>query len=234
MSGSRRRLSVASIACRVCLLALALVSSQCGQRAGTPASDSSSASTSSAATGSKQPDATEATGPSTIVGRAPAAKGGLPAVVVLEPSEPRELPPQTAAPVMDQISQTFTPAVLFVRTGQPAEFRNSDDVLHNIRVRNEETKEGAFNVALPTGGAYTHTFSKTGFYDVGCDIHPGMSAIVVASGTPYVSLAAVDGTFSIADVPPGSYRLTVYADVRILQRMVTVVPGRTDVATIDE
>ena len=154
--------------------------------------------------------------------------------MVLEPREPRELPAQTAAPVMDQISQTFTPAVLFVRTGQPAEFHNSDDVLHNIRVRNEETKEGTFNVALPTGGAYIHTFSTAGFYDVGCDIHPGMSAVVVASRTPYAGLADPDGAFSIADVPPGSYTLTVYADVRTIQRTVTVVPGRTDVTTIDE
>jgi plastocyanin len=229
----RRRSAVVSIAGGTCLLASAVVFSGCGRNAGTSESASSSSST-SAASGSSRPDGSLATGPSTIVGRAPAAKGGLPAIIVLEPSEPRELPAQTAAPVMDQISQTFTPAVLFVRIGQPAEFRNNDDVLHNIRVRNEETKEGAFNVAVPTGGTYTHTFSKAGFYDVGCDIHPGMSAVIVASGTPYAGLAGVDGTFSIADVPPGSYKLTVYADVRTFERMVTVVPGRTDVATIEE
>jgi len=235
MSGSRRRLPVVSNASGACcLLGLTLLSFSCGPEAGisqSSAGDSSSASTTDEST---RRDAPVATGPSTIVGRAPAAKGGLPAVVVLEPSEPREWPAQAAAPVMDQISQTFTPAVLFVRTGQPAEFRNSDDVLHNIRVRHEETRESAFNVALPTGGTYTHTFPRDGFYDVGCDIHPGMSAVVVASRTPYASLAALDGTFSIADVPPGSYKLTVYADVRTFERAVTVVPGRTDVVTIDE
>ena len=228
----RRRSQVVLVARGTCLLALAVVFAGCGRNAGT--SESVSSASSSAASGTSQPDGSLATGPSTIVGRAPAAKGGLPAVIVLEPSEPRELPAQTAPPAMDQISQTFTPAVLFVRTGQPAEFRNSDDVLHNIRVRNEETKEGAFNVAVPTGGTYTHTFSEAGFYDVGCDIHPGMAAVIVASGTPYASLAAVDGSFSIAGVPPGSYTLTVYADERTFQRAVTVVAGRTDLATIDE
>ena len=41
------------------------------------------------------------------------------------------------------------PALLLVRTGQPVNFLNHDDVLHNVRVRNDETKESAFNVAIP-------------------------------------------------------------------------------------
>jgi plastocyanin len=175
-----------------------------------------------------------ATGDSTVTGRAPRAKGGLPAVVILEPREPREFLPQTAVPVMDQVSQTFTPAVLFTRTGQMAEFRNSDDVLHNVRVRNDETKEPAFNVAIPTGASYTHTFPKDGFYDVGCDIHPGMSAVVVSTATPFTALASVDGAFSIANVPPGAYTLTVYADVRKIERQVNVTPGTTEIDAIDE
>ncbi len=174
-----------------------------------------------------------AAGDSMVVGMAPAAIGGLSAVVILQPREPSTFPAQTFTPVMDQISLTFTPTVLFARTGQPTEFRNSDEVLHNVRVRNDETKEPAFNVAIPTGGTYRHTFPSDGFYDVGCDIHPGMAAVVVASTTPYAVLAAGDGAFAIPDVPPGPYTLTVYADVRKIERSVEVVPGRTDLAAID-
>ena len=173
-----------------------------------------------------------AAGDAHVVGQAPAAKGGLPAVVLLHPREPRQFPQQTSAPVMDQISQTFTPGVMFVRTGQASEFRNSDEVLHNVRVRNDETKAGAFNVAIPTGGSYTYTFEQDGFYDVGCDIHPGMSAVVVASSTPYTVLAAADGAFSLANVTPGAYKLTIYADVRKLERDVDVVAGTTELGVI--
>ena len=100
------------------------------------------------------------------------------AVVVLEPMTARTFPPQDEKPVMDQVGLSFEPELLLVRTGQPVEFRNNDDTLHNVHVSHEETREPAFNVAIPTGGAYTYTFARDGFYRVGCDIHPSMAASV--------------------------------------------------------
>ena len=177
-------------------------------------------------------DAARARGESIVSGKAPAASGGLPAIVVLEPKAAGELPAQAARPVMDQISQVFTPPVMFVRTGQPAEFRNSDETLHNIRVRNEDTKQAAFNIALPTGQTFEYAFNEDGFYDVGCDIHPAMSAVIVASRSPYTALAAADGSFSVENVPAGSYGLTIYADVRKIVRTIDVTPGRTDLGAV--
>lgn len=178
--------------------------------------------------------AAAARGEAIVSGTAPAATGGLSAIVILEPREPREFPPQSQTPVMDQVSQTFTPPVLFVRTGQVAEFRNSDDVLHNIRTRHDETKESAFNIALPTGQIFEYVFRKDGFYDVGCDIHPAMSAVVIATGSPYTAQAAADGTFAIPNVAPGAYTLTVYADVQKIERAIDVTPGRTAVGIISK
>src|SRR5204862_1667291 len=106
---------------------------------------------------------------------------------------PREFPPQSETPVMDQVGQTFGPAVLLVRTGQPVEFRNSDDTLHNVHVNDEDTREAAFNVAIPTGSSYTFTFRRNGFYHVGCDIHPAMTAEIGSTSTPSATLADPDG-----------------------------------------
>lgn len=178
-------------------------------------------------------DAAKARGEAIVVGKAPAASGGLASILILEPKDPREFPAPAAPPVMDQISQVFTPGVLFVQTGQPAEFRNSDEILHNIRVRNDETKEAAFNIALPTGGTYAYTFHKEGFYDVGCDIHPAMAAVIIASKSPYTALAEQDGRFVIGKpVPAGTYTLTVFADVRRIDRTVEIAAGRTDLGEI--
>src|SRR5262245_26096484 len=99
-----------------------------------------------------------------LSGKAPKAVNGMPAIVVLAPETPSEYPAPADKAYMDQVTLTFTPAVLFVRTGHPTEFRNSDDVLHNVRVRDESTREGIFNVAIPTGGNYQHTFPRDGFY----------------------------------------------------------------------
>jgi plastocyanin len=186
-----------------------------------------------AETPAARPAAPETVGSSaTVTGKAPAARGGLAAVVILKPAVDREFGPAPYVPVMDQISLSFIPAVLFVRTGQPTEFRNSDDVLHNVRVYDDETKEPAFNVAIPTGGTYSYTMKRDGFYNVGCDIHPGMAAVVVATGTPYSVLAAPDGAFTIDGVQPGAYRLIVYADVDKIERDVTVTAGRLDLGVI--
>jgi hypothetical protein len=126
---------------------------------------------------------------------------------------------------MDQVQQTFIPPILLVRTGQPVDFLNNDDVLHNVRVKNSETRESAFNVAIPTGEKYTHVFNRDGFYDVGCDIHPGMSAQILASSTPYSTVADQSGTFTISGVPNGPYKAIAYAGAQKIEKEITVAAG---------
>jgi plastocyanin len=177
------------------------------------------------------PAASPAPGTHRVAGKAPAAVSGMPSIVVLDPKEPREFPAPADRPAMDQITQTFVPAILFVRTGQPTDFRNSDDVLHNVRVRNAETREGTFNVAIPTGQIYTHTFDSDGFYDIGCDIHPGMSAQVISTTSPYATLADPDGTFVFEDVAPGAYKVTIYSGTERHEKSIDVAAPITTVGS---
>ena len=168
-------------------------------------------------------------GPGMVTGKAPVARGGFPSIVILESQAAQEFPPQAGIPIMDQVSLSFIPEVLLVRTGQPAEFRNSDDVLHNVRVREEATNAPSFNVAIPIGQAYSHTFARDGFYDVGCDIHPGMAAQIVATSTPYVTTTDAEGNFVLRDVLPGSYNVTVYAGAERIDQPLEVGAGHTEV-----
>ena len=170
--------------------------------------------------------APSANGAGRIVGRVQASGT---AVVVLEPKDGRTFPPQSEKPVMDQVSLSFGPELLFVRTGQPAEFRNSDDTLHNVNVKHEETREQAFNVAIPTGSNYEHTFGRDGFYRVACDIHPAMAASIFAAATPFTALAAADGSFAFDDVPPGAWTVTVYTGGKRLRKDVEIKGGVTEV-----
>jgi plastocyanin len=151
------------------------------------------------------------------------------AVVVLAPKGSGTFAPQADTPVMDQAQLTFIPELLFVRTGQPAEFRNSDDVLHNVNVKHEETREQAFNVAIPTDGTYQHTFGRDGFYRVGCDIHPAMTASIFAATTPFTVMAGSDGSFAFDDVPPGAWTVTVYTGGKRLHKDLEVTAGLTEV-----
>jgi plastocyanin len=159
-----------------------------------------------------------------IAGTAPAG-----AIVVLDPKTPHEFAPGET-PVMDQVSATFTPDILLVRTGQPVEFRNSDDTLHNVHVGNAETKEPSFNVAIPTGEAYRYTFGKDGFYHVGCDIHPARSAEILSVSTPYAVRVDQSGRFAMNDVAPGQYLARLYAAGKKTERDVEVKNGANEVA----
>jgi plastocyanin len=175
------------------------------------------------ATPAPQPAASDS--PGRVEGTAPAPTGGATVVVVLEPKIAREFAPQTDKPVMDQVGQSFGPEVLLVRTGQPVEFRNSDDTLHNVHVDFDERREPAFNVAIPTGGSYTYSFKHDGFYRVGCDIHPAMAAMIYSTASPYATLAEPDGRFAFDGVPQGAWTITVFAAGKRLQRDVEVRGG---------
>ena len=164
-----------------------------------------------------------------VVGQAPPATNGLASIVVLDPDPARELPPPADKPVMDQVAQMFMPDVLFVRTGQPVEFRNSDDMLHNIDTKQLPTNEPAFNVAIPLGGTYVYTFAREGLFHVHCDIHLTMSALIVSAPTPYAKLADPDGRFEFDDVQPGRYIVKAYAGTATLEQPLDVRGPRTDV-----
>ncbi len=151
-------------------------------------------------------------------------------MVILEPIGGGTPSPQSTPPKMDQAQQTFIPSILLVRTGQPVDFFNHDDVLHNVRVKDDETKESAFNVAIPTGEKFTHSFARDGFYDVGCDIHPGMSAQILSTTNPWTVIADPSGAFTIANVPNGPYKAIAYAGAQKVEKEVNIGPGA---ATLD-
>jgi plastocyanin len=163
-----------------------------------------------------------------VAGRAPTAANSK-SFVVLTPADTKDLAPPDGKPVMDQVQLSFVPALLIVRSGYPVEFRSSDDELHNINIKHSRTQEQEFNVAIPPDRTYEHTFRKTGFYDVHCDIHPAMNAQIFVAETPHVLVAEPDGSFAFEGVPPGAYTLSVHVGGRRQDRAIHVASGRNDV-----
>ena len=111
---------------------------------------------------------------------------------------------------MDQYNTEFHPRLLLVRAGQTVRFQNSEDTLHNVHVIDIETRDTAFNVATPVTGGYDFVFDAPAIFDVSCGIHPSMAAFVVVTDSPYAAVAANDGSVTLADVPPGTYTMTVW------------------------
>ncbi len=88
---------------------------------------------------------------------------------------------------------------------------NSDPVMHNTH--GFLGKQTVFNQALPTQGMrIERPIKKAGLMRVECDTHGWMLAWIWAAEHPYYAVTKKDGTFSIPDVPPGSYTLVAWQE----------------------
>ena len=166
----------------------------------------------------------------TVTGHAPVSRDGSLTVVILEPETAMSIETPTEPVRMDQLGMEFLPPVLLAGTGQPVHFRNSEDVLHNVRVYNIESKDTAFNISTPLGGTYEHRFEVAGTYRVACDIHPAMGASVVITTAPYATVAERDGSFVLDDVLPGAYRAIVQFGGERTEQRVDIAPSVTELA----
>ena len=149
------------------------------------------------------------------------------ALVSLLPAEPAAMPDGPA--VMDQYAKQFVPNVLYVRVGQPVEFRNSEDMPHNVTVMRRGSGAEVFNVSTEPQQKYVHTFDRVGQFDVMCDIHPGMQATLIAAQSALATIADNSGRFSIPNVTVGSYKLSLTYEGRTVEQPLEVTGGRTEV-----
>jgi plastocyanin len=151
--------------------------------------------------------------------------------VTLEPKS-GDVPIKSDPAVIDQVTLMFLPAFLVAQAGQRVEFRNSEDVLHNIRVTESSEQRPVFNVATPPFGKYEYTFEKPGVYTVGCDIHQTMRADILVTATPYTGTTGDNGSFTIPNVRPGAYHLKIYAGGEPIVREIEVRTGNTDLGLV--
>jgi plastocyanin len=112
--------------------------------------------------------------------------------------------------LLDQKGCEYIPSIFAVQTGQKIIVRNSDPVLHNVHdVPTEASGNKEFNQAqVPNGPDLTFSFDKPeNFLKFQCDVHKWMFAWVSVFDHPYFAVSAKDGTFKIANVPPGKYKI---------------------------
>ena len=112
--------------------------------------------------------------------------------------------------VLDQKGCEYVPSIFAVQTDQKIIVKNSDPVLHNVHdIPGEGSGNKEKNEAqLPNGPDLTFSFSKPeNFLKFKCDVHQWMFAWASIFDHPYFAVSAKDGTFKIANVPPGKYKI---------------------------
>lgn len=109
-----------------------------------------------------------------------------------------------------QKDKQFEPHMLVVPVGTAVEFPNLDPWFHNVFSLFEGKR---FDLGLyEAGTSKTVRFDKAGVSYIFCNIHPEMSAVVVAVPTPYYSVSNKRGEVSIANVPPGHYAIHFWSE----------------------
>lgn len=122
-------------------------------------------------------------------------KSGLPDVDFPTPREPV---------VLDQAGCHYTPHVAGIQVGQPLQIKNSDGILHNINAKPEMNR--GFNISQPVEMSTERKFSTPEIMvPVECDVHGWMQAYLGVLDHPYFDTTGDQGSFTIDQLPPGSY-----------------------------
>jgi hypothetical protein len=126
-------------------------------------------------------------------------------VYLKEVEQGKAWPAAAQAPTLDNKDCIFTPSIQAIPAGK-LNVHNSDPVLHNTH--GFYGRRTAFNIALPNQGQTIEVdLPRPGQVKIECDSHGWMLGFVYAVANPYYALTAEDGTFEIAEVPPGDYTL---------------------------
>ena len=141
-------------------------------------------------------------------------KGELANVFVfIKPAEGQKLDgPQKTEPVaLDQKGCMYSPHVLAVQTGEPVVVKNSDPFLHNVH--SMAIDNPTFNFAQVTAGEKKiPPFTAVETFQIKCDVHPWMKAVVRVFDNPFFAVTGEDGKYTIdaKGLKDGTYTVQAY------------------------
>lgn len=136
----------------------------------------------------------------------------VPAVVWLEAQQgtPSPMFASRGHYTLVQKNRTFLPHLQVIPVGSVVQFPNQDPFFHNVFSLFDGKK---FNLGLYEAGTSRNvTFSRRGVSYIFCNIHPEMSAIILALDTPLYAIADEQEGFVIRKAPAGDYTLHVWIE----------------------
>jgi plastocyanin len=115
---------------------------------------------------------------------------------------------------VDQRNMLFVPHTLVILKGTTVDFLNGDNVAHNVfwpSINGDKRLKHNLTIVSPNQKK-TFEFNDLGAAQLLCNLHPDMIGYVVVVPTPYFALTTSDGSFSIKNVPPGTYTLKTWSE----------------------
>lgn len=146
-------------------------------------------------------------------------------VVVLRSADASRPAARPMAAEIDQLDLQFVPHVTIIPAGSQVSFPNSDSVSHQVF---SFSAAKAFQLPLYRGKKHDPVlFERAGVVTLGCNIHDQMRAYVFVVDAQYFGRTDAQGQWSVADVQPGDYQLSIYHPLSrtqeaVLEQLVTV------------
>ena len=112
---------------------------------------------------------------------------------------------------IDQDKCSYIPHVQAVAVGTTLTVVNSDSVLHNVHASLGAST--VFNYAMPIKNQkIPKKLAKAGIIKIKCDVHGWMNGAIGVMDNPYFAVTGDDGSFSLTDVPAGSYAVEAWQE----------------------
>lgn len=138
------------------------------------------------------------------------------------------------AVTLNQTGCMYEPHVMGIQTDQTMTILNSDDTLHNVNA--QPANNEPFNFAQAFSGMENQrTFANEEvMIAVKCDVHPWMQGFIGVVSHPYFAVSGEDGSFSINNLPAGTYTVgAVHETLGEQEQSVTVDANGTAEVSFD-
>lgn len=121
----------------------------------------------------------------------------------------------------------YVPHMAAVMVGQPVQFEDDDQTLHNIHPMPKSNRE--WNQSqMPNSQPLAKAFSQPELMiPIKCNQHPWMHMYLSVLGNPYFTVTDKDGSFTLSNLPPGTYTIAAVQE-KFGEKTQTITVGAKD------
>jgi plastocyanin len=127
----------------------------------------------------------------------------------------------------------YVPHIAAVMVGQPVEFLDKDNTLHNIHPSPKNNQE--WNQSqMPNSEGIARTFTTPEvMIPIKCNQHPWMKMYLSVLANPFFAVTGADGSFTLKGLPPGTYTIAAVQEKYGEQAVQITVAANADKSGVD-
>jgi plastocyanin len=126
---------------------------------------------------------------------------------------------------IDQQGCRYVPHVLGARVGQPIEFTNSDETMHNVHAMASVNRDFNFGQSIKGQRDRKVFTAREVMVLLKCDVHGWMQAYAGILDHPYFAVTSDGGKFELKNLPAGTYTVEAWHEK---------LPAQTQTVTVGE